>query len=408
MSYLKRDAAASARYLLEHFPAVVVLGARQVGKSTLIRQVLPDAAFFDLERDSDFRRVNDDPQLLLQEVDRPIIFDEAQLSPELFRALRVVIDEQRDQAGQFLLSGSSSPHLLQMISETLAGRVAIVELDPFSWNEVLEKDENDLVSALADTEVLTNLDASISKKELLSLCLHGGYPEPVIKQSNKKFYRLWMENYLRTYVERDVRALFPQLNLDAYKRFIQMLAFSSGEMINASNFSRSLDVSQPTIKHYLDIVEGTFLWRKIPSYRKNITKRIVKMPKGYLRDTGLISYLLRINNANDLKSHPQFGRIWESFVTEQIIRHFKNKIERISYYYYRTHNQAEIDLILETDAGLIPIEIKAGSVTRRKQLVALEAFVKEHKCPFGVVVNNGDSIYKLSDAVYQLPAIFVA
>lgn len=136
MSYLKRSAGESIRYLLKHFPAVVVLGARQVGKSTLIRQVLPDASFFDLERDSDYQRVNDDPHLLLQEIDRPIIFDEAQLSPALFRALRVSIDENREETGQFLLSGSSSPHLLKVMSETLAGRVAIVELDPLTWNEV--------------------------------------------------------------------------------------------------------------------------------------------------------------------------------------------------------------------------------------------------------------------------------
>ncbi len=407
MSYIKRNAAESVSYLLKHFPAVVVLGARQVGKSTLIRQVLPNAPFFDLERDSDFQRVSDDPQLLLQELDCPIIFDEAQLSPALFRALRVSIDEKRDQAGQFLLSGSSSPHLLQRISETLAGRVAIVELDPLCWNEAQEREGNDLVLALADEEALINLEPSLSKKELLSLCLQGGYPEPVLKRSDRKFYRLWMENYLRTYVERDVRALFPQLNLDSYKRFVQMLAFSSGEIINASNFARSLDVSQPTIKHYLDIVEGTFLWRKLPSYQKNVTKRIVKMPKGHLRDTGLVNYLLRINNENDLKGHPQFGHIWESFIIEQIIRHFNNKTERISYYYYRTHNQAEIDLILETDAGLIPIEIKAGSITRKKQIIALEAFVKEHNCRFGIVVNNGDAIYKLSESVYQLPAIFL-
>lgn len=411
MSAIKREIIESINYLLANFPAVVVLGARQVGKSTLIKQVLPKAVFFDLEKDSDYRRINDDAQLLLQEVNRPIIFDEAQLSANLFKALRVCIDENRSQNGQFLLSGSSSPHLLKYISETLAGRVAIVELNPFSWGELNESKSNDLFSALADESILVKLKPTVSKQKLLTLCLYGGYPEPVLKQidkkPNKKFYRLWMENYLRTYVERDIRALFPQLNFDAYKRFIQMLAFSSGEMINASNFARSLDVSQPTIKNYLEIVAGTFLWRKIPPYLKNVKKRIVKMPKGHLRDTGLINYLLRINNENDLKGHPHFGRIWESFITEQIIKYFNNHIEHITCYYYRTHNQAEIDLILETNAGLIPIEIKSGSVTRKKQLITLESFVKEHNCRFGIIINNGDKIYKLSETIYQLPAIYL-
>lgn len=407
MSYIKRSVTDSIDYLLRHFPAVVVLGARQVGKSTLIRHILPDAPLFDLERESDFQRVNDDPGLLLHEISRPVIFDEAQLSPGLFRALRVAIDQQRDLPGQFLLSGSSSPQLLEQISESLAGRVAIVELDPLSWHEIERQGVNDVIAALANPEQMKELQPLVTRQELLTLCLHGGYPEPVLKHDEGKFFRLWMENYLKTYIERDIRALFPQLNLDAYKRFIQMLAFSSGEMINASNFARSLDVSQPTIKRYLEIVEGTFLWRRIPSYQKNASKRIVKMPKGHLRDTGLINYFLRLQNSNDMKAHPQFGRIWETFISEQLIRHFKNRLESIEYYYYRTQNQAEVDLILETDHGLIPIEIKAGSVTGKRQIIALEQFIKEHNCRFGVVINNGDEIFKLSPSVYQLPAMYL-
>lgn len=408
MSYKKRLITDSLHYLLSNFPVVAVLGARQTGKSTLIRQILPNAAYFDLERQADFQRVNDDPELLLQEVDQPVIFDEAQLSAGLFRALRVSIDQRRNQPGQFLLSGSSSPQLLQQVSETLAGRVAIVELDPLSWHELLgTKTPNDIVATLADPEKMLHLEPTSNKAELLNLCLYGGYPEPTLKRKDKKFFRLWMENYFKTYIERDIRALFPQLRLDAYQRFIQMLAFSSGEMINAASFARSLDVSQPTIKHYFDIVEGTFLWRRIPSYQKNVRKRVVKMPRGHIRDTGLINYFLRLHDENDMKAHPRFGRIWETFITEQLIRAYKDQIERIEYTYYRTQNQAEIDLILETDHGLIPIEIKAGSVTSKRQLIALEQFIKEHHCPYGLVINNGDDTYKLSPSIYQLPAIYL-
>lgn len=408
MSYKKRSVKASVEFLLQHFPAVVILGARQVGKSTLTQKVLPKATFFDLERDSDFQRINDDPGLLLQETNRPIVFDEAQLSPALFRALRVAIDENRDQPGQFLLSGSSSPELLKNISETLAGRIAIVELDPFDWHEIHDTPASgELLEALVKPELLLELPAHFDKQQLLSLCLHGGYPEPVLKKDDRRFYRLWMESYLKTYIERDIRVLFPQLNIDAYKRFIQMLAFSSGDIINASAFARSLDVSQTTIKNYLEIVEGTFLWRRIPSWQKNVNKRIVKTPKGHLRDTGLINYMLRIQDENDMKSHPQFGKIWETFIAEQLIRQFTNQLERLDYYYYRTQNQAEVDLILETESGLIPIEIKAGSVTAKRQLKALEAFIEEHNCAYGLVVNNGDEVYKLSPKIYQLPAAFL-
>jgi predicted AAA+ superfamily ATPase len=406
MSGLRRNITESINYLLNNFPCVVILGARQVGKSTLLKQILPNASFFDLERDADFQRINNDPELLLQETNRPTIFDEAQISASLFKALRVEIDKNRDQAGQFLLSGSSSPQLLKHISETLAGRVAIVELDPFQWQEGLKKNYPDLITALSETD-FKSLQPNFNKRELLELCLYGGYPEPFLKRHDSKFFRLWMENYIKTYIERDIRALFPNLQLDVYKRFVQMLAYASGEIINNSNFARSLDVSQPTIKNYLDIIEGTFLWRKIPSYQKNLTKRIIKMPKGYLRDTGLINYFLRIQTVNDLKSHPQFGRIWEIFISEQLIRHFKNNIENIEYFYYRTHNQTEIDLIIETQIGLIPIEIKSGLSSSKRQIQTLQRFIDEQHCPFGLLINNGDEIFKLSKNIYQLPAIYL-
>ncbi len=409
MSILKRNISKSIDYLLNQFPCVVILGARQVGKSTLLKQILPNAPCFDLEREDYFQRINTEPELFLQEeTERPLVFDEAQTSSALFKALRINIDKNRNQNGQFLLSGSSSPQLLKNISETLAGRVAIVELEPFQWQEGLEKNSPDLIAAFSQPERLKSLQPNFDKRELLELCLYGGYPEPFLKRHNdQKYFRLWMENYIKTYVERDIRALFPRLQLETYKRFIQMLAYASGDIINISNFARSLDVSQSTVKNYFNIVEGTFLWRQMPSYQKNALKRAVKMPKGYLRDTGIINYFLRIRTSNDLKSHPQFGKIWEIFISEQIIRHFKNNLEEIKYYYYRTQQQAEIDLILETQAGLIPIEIKSGFSTLKRQLQSLEKFIEEYNCPYGLVINNGDEVFKLSQNIYQLPAIYL-
>ncbi len=407
MSYIKRSCATSIRYLLENFPCVVILGARQVGKSTLLKQLCPKAPFFDLERESDFQRITQDPALFLQETGRPLVIDESQLSPALFKALRVEIDGNRNQAGQFLLSGSSSPALLKQISESLAGRVALVELSPFDWHEALQRDEPDLVEAFSHPDGLRSLTPNFEKRELLDLCLHGGYPEPFLKRQDKRYHRLWTENYIKTYLERDIRALFPTLQLNTYKRFIQMLAYASGEIINASNFARSLDVSQPTVKHYLSIMEGTFLWRTIPSYQKNISRRIVKMPKGHLRDTGLINHFLRLHTTDDLKAHPQFGRIWESFIIEQLIRYFQNRLENIQCYYYRTHNQAEIDLILEGPWGTIPVEIKSGSSTTPRHGRALRRFIREHDCPFGLIINQGDELFQVRDGIYQLPAIYL-
>jgi len=392
---------------MTQFPCVVVLGARQVGKSTLIKRLFPNAPYFDLEREVDFERVNADPALLFQESTRPLLFDEAQLSVTLFKALRVEIDRVRQQCGQFLLTGSSSPQLLKNVSDTLAGRVAIVELNSFVWQEALQKPASRFYECLYSPSKFNQLTKNYSKTEILDLCLYGGYPEPILKRHDAKFFELWMENYIKTYVERDVRSLFPALKLDAYKRFVRMLAFSSGEIINASKFARSLDVSQPTIKHYLDIAEGTFLWRKLAPYDRNVKKRIVKMPKGYIRDCGLINYILRINTRDNLKGHPAFGRIWEVFIIEQFIRNLQIRLERTEYFYYRTHNQTEIDLVIVGNFGLIPIEIKSGSVTKSNSLRGMQHFIHEHRCNFGIVVNNGDDICKLTENIYQVPAIYL-
>ncbi len=393
--------------LLDNFPAVVVLGARQVGKSTLLKALLPDANFFDLERRSDFQRVSDDPELIFRETDGPYVFDEAQLAPSLFNALRVEIDRHRDRRGRFLLSGSSSPQLLHQVTETLAGRCAIVELGTFSWNEGLDKPASAFYTSLSSLEQLKALPALNNHAELLTQCLSGGYPEPFLNSSNELFFDQWMESYIQSYIERDIRRLFPTLNLDAYQRFIKMLCFASGEIINLSNFSRSLGVSQPTVKKYIEIMEGTFMWRTLHSYEKSHSKSVVKMSRGHIRDTGLICYLLNIHSVDDLKSHPKYGQIWEGFVIEQILKGLQDHLVTHRFNYYRTRSKAEIDLILEGRFGTIPVEIKASYSTPKNQLRTLEDFVVRNQCPYGVLINNGDDIYMLSENIIQVPANYL-
>lgn len=393
--------------LLDNFPAVVVLGARQVGKSTLLKALLPNAKFFDLERRSDYQRVCDDPELIFREADGPYVFDEAQLAPSLFNALRVEIDRHRDRRGQFLLSGSSSPQLLRNVTETLAGRCAMVELGPFSWNEGLDKPASAFYTSLSSLEQLKALPSLNNHAELLAQCLSGGYPEPFLNRSNEFFFDRWMESYIQSYIERDIRRLFPTLNLQAYQRFIQMLCFASGEITNLSNFSRSLGVSQPTVKKYIEIMEGTFMWRTLHSYEKNQSKSVIKMARGHIRDTGLICYLLNIHSIDDLKSHPKYGQIWEGFVIEQILRGLQDHLVTHRYYYYRTRSKAEIDLVLEGRFGTIPIEVKASYSTPKNQLRTLEDFVVRNRCPFGVLINNGDDIYMLSNNIVQIPANYL-
>ena len=407
---IKRDIEKSIQFLLKSFPAVALLGARQVGKSTLLKNLPNQVKFYDLERASDYEKISDSSQLelILQDRGKELIaFDEAQLCPSLFSALRVSIDESRDQNGQFILTGSSSPHLIKNISESLAGRIAILEVPQLTWNEALEKKQSKFYEYLSSPEKFKTLKNLYSRQDIEELCFTGLYPEPFLKRKKEVEYRLWLENYIKTYIERDIRSLFPQLQLDSYKRFIKMLSVSSGELFKASNFAKSLDVANSTIKKYIEIAEGTYLWRNLNCYSKNTKKRLVKTHKGYIRDTSIVNYLLNVNSKEDLLSHPAFGQIWESFVIEQIIKNIQNQFIRSDFYFYRTHHQAEIDLILEGEFGLVPIEIKSGAFTKKFQLIALKSFIEEQDCKFGIVINNASEICRLDEKIYQIPVNYI-
>lgn len=384
----------------------MVLGARQVGKTTLLRQVLPAATFLDLERLQDWERIRQDPEFVLRQTAEPVVIDEAQRLPEIFPALRVLVDAQRRKNGRFLLSGSSSPELVRKVTDSLAGRVAIFELSGFSLEESWGLERSGFYSALEENkpEALLDLKTRLAPDQLLASCLDGSYPEPALRRRDRRFVSLWMENYFRTYIERDVRSLFPGLRLETYRRLVSMLGHASGQILNAAEFARSLDVSQPTVKSYLTIAEGTFLWRNLPSFAANIRRRVSRMPKGHLRDTGLINHLLGISRVEALLGHPLAGRIWEAFITEEIIKGFQNRLQTARFYYYRTHNGAEIDLIIETGSNVIPIEIKLGAAVAPRGVRALSDFVREGHSRYGLVINNADRAGWVKEGIVQVPA----
>ncbi len=407
MHGIERSAVRSIQLLLKHFPCVAILGARQVGKTTIVKQVLPKAAFFDLEKRADFERIHRDPDFFLSQQEKPIIIDEAQISPDLFSALRVAIDAKRHKNGRFLISGSSAPNLLHRIHETLAGRIANFELSGFSLQESWKLSHNLFYKYLSEKNIkkLSSLKPKLSTKKLFESCLLGSYPEPFLKHKKKsEIFSLWMENYFQSYLQRDVRNIFPSLNIQNYQKFVAMLAGASGQILNASEFARSLDVSQPTAKSYFNIAHGTFVWRMLPSYQKNTTKRLLKMPKGHMRDTGLLNHILKNQTIDELQTHPAFGRIWETFIIETLLKGFQNQLIRVEPFYYRTSNQAEIDLILEGDFGILPIEIKSGTLTPKKRLVVLDNFIQEHNLSLGLVINNSNEVAWLTKHILQIPA----
>jgi predicted AAA+ superfamily ATPase len=407
MPGLERSDYSSIKKLLKSFPCVAIIGARQSGKSFLLKQIFPSSKIYDFEDEDDLNLVASSPKTFIESSKCPLIIDEVQLYPDIFRALRVSIDKHRETNGRFLITGSSSPELLKNISESLAGRVVIIELNNLTLKEAYQNNKPGIIDKISDIQELKKLKRKYSQADLDELIFYGQYPEPFLKRKKQGFQKLWMKNYFKTYIERDIRGLFPHLRLESFKKFIKMLAFASGNPVNLSDLSKSLDVSQPTVKNYIEIAEGTFLWRSLKPYESNINKRIVRTPKGYLRDTGLINFSLGIHSIEELKSHPKYGVIWEIFIIEEIIKGLQSKLSNDEFHYLRTKNKAEIDLIIEGESGLIPIEVKAGTSTDPRKLAALKNFVVDTKAAFGILINNSDELRMISPEIMQVPAAFI-
>jgi predicted AAA+ superfamily ATPase len=383
------------------------VGARQCGKTTLLDTLGEGWQHFDLEKGSDLSVVSHDPDLFLRLNPTRVVLDEAQLVPSLFPALRVAIDADRSQKGRYVVSGSSSPELIRTLSETLAGRIGIIEMAPFMWGEIHECRVSPLVSAIADgmrepSDLLPLLSENGTVEQAHDYWFRGGYPEPWLT-NDPRFSEVWADQYIRTYLQRDVARLFPRLDQVRFNLFLRMLGGLSGQVINMAQVARALGVSQPTARDYFEIAHGTFVWRRLPPFRRSAVKRIVKHPKGYVRDSGLLHQILRIPDIHALLSHPQAGLSWEGMVIEEVIRQFEVRGTSIDASFYRTSSGAEVDLVCEGRFGVVPFEIKRGQRTDLRDLRGIRDFVEEQGCAFGVVINNDTAPRLYSEKLLGVP-----
>ncbi|WP_373057761.1 ATP-binding protein [Gemmatimonas sp.] len=405
---MRRAAESLLESYLETFPCVAVLGVRQCGKTTLLQTLPASWKQFDVERRADHAVISRDPDAFFRLNPRRVAIDEAQHLPEIFSALRVAIDEQRGEKGRFVITGSSSPSLVRSVSESLAGRVAIIELSPLSWEEVTGTVGRDsLLSRLGDrtaspADLIAGLAPRGTPAEVLDYWYRGGFPEPWL-ESKPTFRSRWIEQYIQTYILRDVKRLFPALDDTRFRRFLEMLGGLSGRILNYAEVARALGVSQPTARDYLDIAHGTFVWRTIPAFSRNVVKRVVKHPRGYLRDTGLLHALLRIPDSDSLLSHPQVGASWEGMVVEEVMRQFAGMGEPVEASYYRTSGGAEVDLVVEGDFGGVAFDIKHASVVSARDLRGLRDFVSEQGMRVGIVVNNDAVPRQYDDHLIGIP-----
>ena len=329
--------------LLQQFPAVGLLGPRQVGKTTLAfaqKTLDPNALYLDLELPSAQRQLDDPEAFLMAHAHQLVIMDEVQRMPELFGILRGVIDQRRrlgQASGQFLLLGSATGVLLQQSSESLAGRVAYVELP-----------------ALQASEIFTTPQ---SAKDLGALWVRGGFPLSWLAKSDAASMT-WREVFISTYLEKDIPALGPRIPATTLRRLWTMLAHHQGELLDQSKLAAALAISGQTVSRYIDLLCDLMLVRRLPAWHGNVGKRLVRSPKVYVRDSGLVHALLGLSNQDALLGHPVAGSSWEGFVIEQLI----NAAPQAQASFYRTSNGAEVDLVLTfRNQQTWTIEIKRSS-----------------------------------------------
>lgn len=363
---------------LKQFPAVALLGPRQVGKTTLalaIAEKFP-STYLDLEHPADLGKLSDPADYLSRHSDKLVILDEIHRVPELFPVLRSLIDQARRKGrgtGRYLLLGSASIDLLRQSSESLAGRLALVELPGFTVAEVGER--------------------SMEK-----LWLRGGFPDSFTAIDETRSRR-WREAFLRSYLERDIPQLGPRIAAETLRRFWMMLAHEHGGLLNAAQLARSLAVSGKTLASYLDLFVDLFLVRRLEPFHPNTSKRLVKSPRIYLRDSGLLHHLLGLGDMEALFGYSRMGESWEGFVIENILASLPEN-SRASF--YRTAAGAEIDLILELPGHRKPwaVEIKRGSAPKLERgFHNARDDIDPERC---LVVCNADETYSLGNSIEAL------
>lgn len=320
---------------LAHSPAVALLGPRQVGKTTLALEIgqTVNALYLDLESEQDLAKIAQPELYLADHQDKLVIIDEVHRFPGLFPVLRGLIDQGRRaglRAGRYLLLGSASLDLLKQSGETLAGRIAYLELAPFHILETGERSSENLWVA-------------------------GGFPESLLASDSRQSLR-WRQDFIRTYLERDIPQFGPRIAAETLRRFWVMLAHNQGGLLNTAQFSRNLGVDVKTVNGYLDLLVDLMLVRRLPPWHANIGKRLIKSPKVYVRDSGLVHALLAIQDKESLLAHPVIGQSWECFVIENLLAAGMGQVQG---FFYRTGGGAEIDLLLLwPDGGLWAVEVK--------------------------------------------------
>ncbi len=369
MPYIPRTLEPTVRKYLKYFPVVGITGPRQSGKSTMLEQMFGSSytyiSFDNLNFVSEF---HSDPKKFMNKYSNHVIFDEVQRVPEIFSSIKIAVDNDRQNYGKFVVTGSSQFAFMKRVSESLAGRIGLLSLLPFQYSEIPPK--------LRDESIF-----------------RGGYPELVMRKYEPSYD--WFTSYLDTYLTKDVRDLREIGDIRDFRRFIQMMAARVAQILNMSDLARDLGVSVPTIKKWISVLEASYIVFLLPPFYKNIGKRLVKSPKIYFYDTGLVSYLTGVRNTELFENGPLYGQIFENYIVSEIMKRETHRKEDSELFYYRTSNGVEIDLIIDRKTEQEYIEIKASETYRMEMTRAIEQTKK--KTERGYLLYCGKGEYSTPD-----------
>ena len=366
--------AAQFKSLLKQYPVVTIMGPRQSGKTTLVREYCSDYPYVSLEDPNNRAIASDDPIAFLKQYPEKLIIDEFQHVPALLSYIQTIVDEKQSE-GMYILTGSQQPNIHAAVSQSLAGRTALLELLPLNQQE------------------LHKASIELSLNEQL---LHGGYPRIYNKKLNPTQY---YKDYVKTYLERDVRQLINLKDLMLFQKFIKLCAARTGCVFNASNLANDVGVSQHTVNHWVSILQASYLVRFLTPYHENFGKQAIKSPKLYFTDVGLAVYLLEIESLPQLQRDPLYGNLFETFVVMDLIKTRFNIGREPNLYYYRDAQKHEVDLIYKKGNELIPIEIKSTQTYRKELKKGLLYFKKivGDRCGKMHLIYAGDKTISLSD-----------
>lgn len=375
--YYHRSIESLLKKALTDFPVVVITGARQTGKSTMLRNFLPEFRYITLDDPIQRQIIKEDPRSVLSNPDKPLIIDEIQYAPEILSYIKIVVDGSRERKGHFVLTGSQHFNMMAGITESLSGRAAILTLPAFSVTEY-------------------HLENLQNPKECYMAILKGFYPEPLIHGID---ISLFYGSYLQTYLERDVRQISDISNINLFQTFITQLAARSGSVINLNEISKECGIAFNTAKKWLAILQASGIVYLLKPYFRNIQKRVIKSPKIYFTDTGLMSYILKYQNADTLYAGPSSGSFYETFIVNEFLKFKYNYNAAFDMYFYRDSNGNETDIIMESGGRFFLFEIKAAETLRLEHTRNLSRQLKLFPGSKGYLLGFYEEDLKLNDKV---------